>query len=193
MGQSKPNMIYTLSGQHKIGLCGGYEIKGIDTVFSEFCIYECGSDTVVGEWGAVIECKVEMSDDTLIVSELYLLPIGKNFEIISLPFYRHKYFYVEEKLVEHLFYDNNIRKFSKKEIEQAIGKYKKLSKGNFEYTIHVALMLFWSYVSGDKKAELYFNKIEKKYGPFDGYISEWWSEVDITYKHWKELNDKNNK
>ncbi len=56
--------------------------------------------------------------------------------------------------------------------------------------MHVANKLFWGYVSGSKKAERLLLKIENKFGPFDGGISEEWKEIISTYEHWKDLNKK---
>ena len=188
--QKNPQIIYTFSNKHKIGLCGEYEIENLDTIYSEFSIYECGKDDPINEWGAMESCKVSQKDDTLLVSDIYMLPVGDNFIFLPISFYIHRFFYKGDSLIEQAYYRNDIKKYTKSQRKSVIEQYKTLRRGNYDTTMHVANKLFWGYVSGSKKAERLLLKIENKFGPFDGGISEEWNEIISTYEHWKDLNKK---
>lgn len=169
-------------------LCGSITVEKKDTTFSEFGLYRCGEAKPLKDWDATQSCKVKVINDTLLVSELYGMPIGKNFKELWLPFYTQKIFVVNGKLKEKEFYRNDIKKYSKEQRAQVIAKYKGLTRGNDEHTVEVANMLFWGNVSGSKQCEVYLNQIDKKFGPFDGAIAEEWEDIRATYEHWKEKN-----
>lgn len=188
--QKNPQITFTFSNKHKIGLCGGYEIENFDTIYSEFSIYECGKDDPINEWGAIESCKVSQKNDTLFVSNIYMLPVGNNFVFLPVSFYVHQFFYKGDSLIEQTYYRNDIKKYTKVQLESVIDQYKTLRRGNYDTTMHVANKLFWGYVSGSKKAERILQKIENNFGPFDGAIAEEWKDIIGTYRNWKHLNEK---
>lgn len=190
--QKNAQVIFTFSNNHKIGLCGGYEIKNSDTIYSEFCIYECGKDDPINEWGAIKKCKVSVKNDTLLVSDINMLPVGENFVLLPVSFYIHRFFYKNDSLKEQTYFSNDIKKYNRFQRKSVIEQHKTLRKGNYDTIMHVANKLFWCYVSGSKKAERLLLKIENKFGPFDGGISEEWRDILGTYSHWKHLNKKGN-
>lgn len=174
-----------LLGIRSIAVCGDRIIEGTDTVYSEFSLFECGNDTTLKEWGVLEPCRINMVKDTVYVNQLYFLPIGKNLAYSFEPFYIYKYWYQNNLLHKKQSFNTALRKYSKAEIEEVFKQHAKLKRGNVEENVNVADMLFWAYVSGNKKAELYFNKIETDFGPFDGYISEEWHKIQNTYLFYK--------
>jgi len=173
-----------------LGLCGGsFETKGNDTIYSGLDLFNCGENKLVEEWGEIELCEVKKIRDKLFIEELYGIPVGKKFKEIWMPFYVNQFYFTGNKLDHRTYYRKDIRRYSLVEITEVIQKYKQLKKGNYDYTVKIANMLFWAYVSGSKEAEVYLNGIEKKFGPFDGGISEEWSEIYGTYQHYKEKSN----
>ena len=186
--QPKPLKTFTFSGKQTIGLCGDFEKTKHDTIYSECSLYICGQPKAIGEWGALEPFKIRKQKDTLFVDDLYYLPTGKNLAEVQTTFYIHKFFFKNSQLQEVDFFRKGVRLYNKKEIAQVLNQYKGLSKGNSDHTIEVANRLFWAYVSGSKQAEIYFTKIEEKFGPFDGAIAEEWDDIWATYLLWKKNN-----
>ncbi|MES2704316.1 MAG: hypothetical protein V4649_16865 [Bacteroidota bacterium] len=183
------SIVYRLIGNRDIGICGAFERDGKDTVYSEFCLFECGKSEPIYEWGATESCTIKKKKDTIVIETFEQLPVGKNISFISTPFYVQQFFVTGNELKERKFYKADIRKYSAGEIKEVISKYNRLNSAtrNADEIIVVSKMLFWAYVSGSKEAETYLNTIEKKFGPFDGGISEEWSDLVATYSHWKAL------
>ena len=180
--------IFLFSNNIKLGLCGYVEVEKRDTIYSEFNLFECGQKKPIEEWDATESCKIKKIKDTLLIQDLYLLPVGNDFNLIWVPFYIHKFCFKKSVLYEVKYFRKDIKKYSKTQIKKVFEEYKKLSKGNYEHTLEVASMLFWAYVSGSKEAESYLKEVQKKFGPFDGAIAEEWDDVWATYKHWKRVN-----
>ncbi|WP_276133616.1 hypothetical protein [Polluticoccus soli] len=185
---TKPAKTFSFNGG-TIVMCGGYTENG--NVFSEFLLYDCRTEKIIGEWDATQSCTLVKSNDTLIVSTLRNWPIGKNYEFNTVPFYISKLYYEGNTIKELDYYLSNHRRYSDKEIQRVITNYQNYKPGNnSDTTINFAYLLFWSYVSGSKKAEQYLNTLESRCGPFDGAISEEWNEIIMTYAHYKELAGK---
>ncbi len=55
-------------------------------------------------------CKVSQKNDTLLVSNIYMLPVGDNFIFLPITFYVHEFFYIGDSLIEQTYYRNDIKK-----------------------------------------------------------------------------------
>ncbi len=186
-----PIKVFLFSNKKSLGICGYLEVKHKDTTYSGIALYKCGENKIIDDWGEIQSCKVRKVADTLLIEELYGLPIGENFNEVSIPFYINKYFFKVNDLQQKGYYRKDIKKYSKAQIRQVLEKYKKLRKENSEHNVAVANMLFWAYVSGSKEAEVYLKSMPEKIGPFDGAIAEEWDDISATYEHWKEKNKRN--
>jgi hypothetical protein len=80
-----------------------------------------------------------------------------------------------------------LRKYSSAEIKKVLLEYRNTKKEyNSEKVLAISNKLFWAYVSGSKKADEYLNEVKKKFGPFDGAVSEGHSEIQAHYKLYKQ-------
>lgn len=181
------NMQYLLASNYQLNLSGSFEIKDGDTCISEFVLFDCRrQENIVeldGTGGGTI---VEMSNDTLVLKHEESLPIGDNFSLKWVPFHIQKYYYYRNEVRSIARYDNSLKKYSKREIGAVLNNYQKLKKDNFDELLKTANMLFWAFVSGSNEAADYLNTFEEKFGPFDGAISEEWSDINMTFLAYKE-------
>lgn len=189
-----PIKMFSFNNKQKIGVCGYFEVEKNDTIYSEFTVHQCGTTTSIAEWNATQPCKIRNVKDTLLVEELYGLPIGNGFNVIWTTFYINQFFLKNSELNKVTYFRKDLKKYSATQIKQVLNRYKQLQKAitikNYDAVLATSNMLFWGYVSGSKQCEVYLNTIEKKFGPFDGAISEEWSDIIATYEHWKKLNQK---
>ncbi len=182
---SKPIKVFRFSNNKSLALCGYFEDKNRDTSYEEFACFECGQKKIVDKWDATEQCRIEKINDTLFVTEVYYLPIGKNFEDVKAPFHVYKFYYYNNKIKEECCYRKDIPLYSAEQNKEVIRKFYKLKKENSEANLKEAYMLFWAFVSGSKEAEKCFNQMYKKYGPFDGGIVEMWNYIYNTYTDYK--------
>jgi hypothetical protein len=182
----KPDKIFKFSNGQTVALCGYSEIQNKQKVFSEFVIYHCGQSKIIAEWYATQTCTIEQRNDTLIIQEFYPIANGKDMSLNWTKFYKTKYYWKSLKLIDTSFYVNNLRKYSPTEIKKALLQFEHLKKiYNSEKTLLVGHRLFWAYVSGNKKAGQYLEKLNENFGPFDGATAEDYDQLIVTYKHYK--------
>lgn len=192
--EDKPSKIYKFSNGKKLGLCGTGEIINKEKRYSEFIIYQCGVDSAFLEVGAMETCTVEQSKDTLIVQEFYGIANGKNLSINWIKFYVTKIFFKGSILSKKKYFKQDLEKYKKGEIEKVMNEYRNTKKNcNSEKILLIGHRLFWAYVSGSKKAGEYLENFYKKYGEFDGAISEEYREIIATYELYKILNNASKK
>lgn len=187
LGSVKKN--FTFSNKKNVAVCGDMEVQKGDTIYSEGFLSFCDENKIIEEWGALDPCKIRKINDTIFVETLCWLPIGKNYKTVSVPFYSRKYFFYKDS-VYSTNYIINYRKYSKKQILQILQQYKKITKGNSDYTITVANRLFWSCVSGSKKAEELLLSLPIKFKDFDGAYAEDFDDIVGNYKLWKKTNNR---
>jgi hypothetical protein len=180
--------IFHFKNGEVFGLCGWTEDNG--TTYSEFAIFNCKSNKIIDEWGAVKTCRVKFNHDTLMVSELFQFPIGKTLQYKDAAFYVHKFYFVANNLKKLSKYNKNVVHYDQSQIQTALTKFKTAKAGNTEKNIEVADMLFCASVSGNKQAEESFKQVPKKLGPFDGHISEEWHSLLDLYLNYKSQTDK---
>ncbi len=182
------NRVFNIGGKDRLVVNGWCEVDKNDTVYSEFVLFECGSERNLGEWSALDPSRIRQLRDTLIVEDLDWLPVGKDFKYEYVTLFVNKYYCGKEgaKVIKTL--SNSYRKYTRAQIEHVYKEYSMLTKGNFERNIEVADMLLWAYVSGDAKAEEYFRTIESKFGPFDGAIAESWHDALAIFERYKAMN-----
>jgi hypothetical protein len=183
--KDKPLKVFSFSNKKSLAICGQFEVKNKDTTYEEFACLECGQKKIIDQWGATEQCKIVRVNDTLFITELYSLPIGKSFKDVVKPFHVYKFYYHDNKIKEECCYRKDIPLYSAEQNKQVIQRFYKLKKGNSDANLDEAFMLFWAFVSGSKEAEKCFNEMYKKYGPFDGAIVEQWNFIYNTYLDYK--------
>ncbi len=187
---------FDLNNGNKIGLCGYTEDHG--ATYSEFAIFNCFENSIIQEWDATQNCIVALNNDTLNVQELHMLPVGNNFSYKAISIDEEKFYFIRGHLQKKTLLKNNLPFYSNTQSSEVLKKAESLgylkTKGYYDSLITVSNMLLWAYISGNKQAEKYLSHVEQKYGPFDGAISEEWSDIWMLYLYYKEsLNKRVNK
>jgi len=80
-----------VNDRFQVAICGYYAKK--EKRFSEFTIYSC-NDPIrsMGEWGAVKECLLHVTDTSLVVDQLMTLPHGDALELEVVPCIRSEFY-----------------------------------------------------------------------------------------------------
>jgi hypothetical protein len=189
-GLSKPSKLFKFLNGKTLGLCGNAEIKSKEKIYSECVIYQCKADTPLFVISALQSCTIEQQKDTLIIEEYYYLPIGKNFTNNPTKFYVAKLYFEASNWVTKNYFKKNVRKYSNSEIQNVLLRYDNTKKVyNSDKVLVIADQLFWAYVSGSKKAEDNLKNLYKKFGPFDGAVSEGHSEIMRMYELYKQTDN----
>lgn len=194
--ETEPDTVFDFSGGHRLLICGGSEVQDRKKFYSEFVISECGNKTLIGFWGAVEKYEVEYIEDTLKLSKIELLAVGKNRELIEKTWLTESFFYQDNKLQRVKKFNPKI-KYSTNEIERTLREFEATAwkiqiEASEEYTedkLRLANRLMIAAISGSKKAERYFMDFYSKFRP-DGAYSEWYHEMESLLEFAKE--QKNN-
>src|SRR5258707_11577759 len=142
---SKSSATFDLGNGGKISLCG-YRQKGKkDTTYEGFILFQCGRKEVIDECDETYTCKINQIKDTLVVSEYDLLPIGKNFGEVSLPFRIDKFFFRWGVVADTSYYLRSLPKYSTAQINKVLQQYARLSRNDYDSINMVAHRLFWAY------------------------------------------------
>ena len=97
-----------------------------------------------------------------------------------------KLYWKSKKLIQESYYKKDLTKYTSVEIEKVLKEFKANNK-NFsgEKMLLLGHRLFWAYVSGSKLAGQYLEKLDNKFGGFDGAIAEEYKDLIATYQHYK--------
>lgn len=186
--KNEADKVYQYRNGKTIGLCGYSERQNSYVVYAEFVLVDCFSNKILGEWGANQTCSVIFENDTLIVSELFNFPVGRNFKYMLSPFHNYKFFTTEKDFSKTGFYNTDCVYYNNEQVKISIDKFHRTIKGNTEDNINIAERLFCSYVSGSTEAEHYLKEVPLKLGPFDGAIAEQWNILwDLYLQYSKSL------
>lgn len=185
----KPIKVFHLTKTKSIAVCGTSEPKNGKIEYSEFSLHQCGLTKIINEWDGTQTCTIKQNKDTLIVQEFYGIPNGERFSVKWREFYVYKYYFKGNRLIDTLFFRDDLKKYTNKEIQIALFNFEKIQgpiTKSDKYLIAVN-RLFWAYVSGSKKAEKHLLNLKKKYGTFDGAVSEDFDRIIMTFQYYKEL------
>ena len=185
--EGRPNRVFRFANGKEIGLCG-YNGPEQDSSYTQFTLFECGSNKAIEVWTVNQTCQAEMKKDELYIKELFGLAIGQSFSTIWRPYLIHKYSYKNGALHEEEYFRKDLGRYTAAQQEEVMTEYKKLPEGSKENMMHVANMLFWAIASGNKAAEPLLKNMPDKFGPFEGVIGEEWKAIYGTYEKWKAKN-----
>ena len=181
---------FHLSNGAKIGLFGWIDKKNRPTIFSDFVLSVCEQDTIIGRWGAVMDCRIKVNKDTLLVEHVINLPTGKNFDLQETVWTTEKIYFREQKAVKDFFVNRQIRKYTQSEIQTVLKTFEtaKREQGH-DYTeyIPIANKLFVATISGNKKARQYFGDFKSKFGPLDGHFACEYNDLTKLLDIWDEI------
>ena len=183
----KPDKVFKFSNGETLAICGYSEIQQKQKVLSEFLIYQCEKYKIIETWDATQICTIEKYHDTLIVEKFYNIANGKDMSLKWTKFYKKIFYWKQSQLSDTAFFINDLRKYSLIEINKALFQFKNLKKKyKSENILLVGDRLFWAYVSGNKIAGTYLEKLNEKFGPFNGEIAEEYNSLIATYKQYKK-------
>ncbi|MFM1999337.1 MAG: hypothetical protein RL204_1284 [Bacteroidota bacterium] len=158
----------SLLNEKTIFLCG-YPIEvGKEKFFSQFTLGLCGQEPISGHWDDKSLCKINTQSDTLFVEETISLPIGEKMEYLKTNWSVEKFHYENKELIQSISINRNIRKYSKKEINQTIKLYENSDLNGDSDILDIMNKLFIATISGDLQCREYFKNLPTKFNKLDG-------------------------
>ena len=183
MTHAEPDTSFKFSNGKTIVLCGYIDTETKPITFSEFVLAVCGQDTVIDFWGALFTGEIKFKKDTLSISELLYLPVGKNFAYKQTVWTIEKIYFTKQKLVRSLQVNRQILKYSKEKISSILKEYETANSEIDENKIELANKLFIATISGSKLARKYFEEFELKFS-LDGDFGEQYMELTAMLRLW---------
>jgi len=184
----KADSIFHLSNNKTIVLCGYKNPDSKPTTFSEFILAVCGQDTIIDFWGAVLTCRLRVSNDTLLVDQLQNLPTGKDFKYHETVWTTEKIYFNGQKTLRKLIVNRQINKYTDAQIKLVLQAYLLAKPGIDESKMGIASKLFIATVSGDKTARQYFEEFKTRF-TLDGAFAEEYSDLTAMLKQWDKKNN----
>lgn len=181
---TKADATYHFSSGKTIVLCGYKNPESKPTTYSEFILSVCGQDTIIDFWGAILTCRLNISNDTLLVDELHFLPTGKSLEFQETVWLTEKIYFNEQTIVRDFVINREIRKYNQEEIQIVLKTYETAKLGLDDKKMKIANYLFIATISGDKKARKYFKEFKNKFGTLDGAFAEEYSDLTAMLELW---------
>jgi len=184
---TKATRTFHLPNNTNIILCGYTDtsvVKG-KALFSEFTLSECGTNDVLGFWGAVLSCNVKVNNDTLLVERLEPLPIGKSMKTEFRPWTTERIYYVNAELVNDIQIDPRIPKYTTSQIASVLKLYSRTPNKNNDSLSELADKLLICVLSGSKEAERYLLNFKNKFTMIDGEVEEGYDTTLRMLKFWE--------
>ena len=181
---TKADTAFHFSNGKTIVLCGYKNLETRPPTFSEFILAECGKSEIIDFWGAVLNCRLKVEKETLLVEELQNLPTGNNFNYQEIVWTTEKIYFSKEKIVRKLAVNRKIKKYSPNEIKAVLREYEITNPGLDDSKMVLANKLFIGAISGDKKARHYFEEFDTKFGLLDGAYKGEYKDLTAMLKLW---------
>ncbi len=192
----KPLKTYKLSKGVTIGLCGflnkHYKKNIEENIYTEAYLFNCSSNQKLYEWRALQNCSILQKEDTILINEYYLLPIGDSFKLEWKPFFATQIFVDKNEFREQQYFLTKAYNYTQKEVLTILKRYEETTHKTYEWNsskyLDLCYQLFWSYVSGSGQALLYLKEAKTKFGGFSGHIAEEYDNLILTYRNIKYYN-----
>lgn len=181
---TKADTTFHLSSGRTIVLCGYKHPERKPATYSEFVLAVCGQDTIIDFWGAVLTCRLRVTNDTLFVDQLQNLPTGANFSYRETVWTTEKIYFSGQRVVRKMLVNGQIRKYTQAEILLVIKSYESATPGFDSSKMEIANRLFIASISGNKKARQYFKELETKVGTLDGAFAEEYNDLTAMLALW---------
>ena len=177
--KTKTDTIFYLSNGKMIALCGYKNLDTKPVTYSEFVLAECGKDKIISFWGALLECRLKVDKENLLITHLVNLPVGINFEYQDTEWKTQKLNFGRERIDSTLIVNRGIRKYTQDEIKSVLKSYKiKAAKRELNEDVMVIVNeLFVAILSGNKTARKYFRSFPTEFGLLDGGWSEEYDDL----------------
>lgn len=177
--KTKTDTIFQLSNGKMIALCGYKNPDTKPVTYSEFILGECGQDTIIGFWDAMVECRLRVEKENLLITHLVNLPVGINFEYQDTEWKTQKLNFGRERIDSTLIVNRGIRKYTQDEIKSVLKSYK-INAAKRELSEDVMVIvneLFVAILSGNKTARKYFKAFATDFGEVDGSYGEEYDDL----------------
>jgi len=182
--RSQPTMIFDFGKGRRINLCGYREEGRKDTVFSAFELYQCGR--MLDRSDETGTSKFTRRNDTLFLQEISLLPVGRNFSTVAMPFRVRKFYFQKDFVYDSTYYLSTPPRYTTAQINRVLQQYAQLSWQNLDSVNLVAHRLLWACISGSSKAGGCLRQIKNRSAFFDGAIAEEWEGTWAEYRDWQD-------
>lgn len=95
-----PSFTAKFKNGNKLIICGNGNYDKEETFFeSEFTVYNCLDNNLpISRYGAVKDCRIDFKNDTLKITELKRLAIGKNWELKTVDYKTESFYFVNDSL-----------------------------------------------------------------------------------------------
>lgn len=181
---TKADTVFRFPSHEAIALCGHRLQDEGQTLFSEFVLTVCGTDTIIDFWDALQLCKVSITDDTLYVNHMTSLPTGDNFAFVSQGFLLERLYFLHGKLVRTKAVNRAVNTYDSAQIEQVLTAYRQADSRLDDSKMLLANMLYVATISGSKEARHYFSTFADRFEALDGAYAEEYHFLQGLLKAW---------
>ena len=190
---SSIDSLFEFSNGKSICLSGGMDIEDGKHVFSDFVLRDCDTGEKLGGRGALEECHLLFSNDTLWVNQLELLAMGENLEFVKFP-WKIGAFYLENGDFGYTEKFNEVIQYDQQTIESILKEYEttewRTQQEDWEYVefhlMGLANRLMIAAISGSQESEVKFKEFRTKIKP-DGATALWYSIMERVMKYAKGI------
>lgn len=194
----KADTVFHLSNGESISLCGSKDTGIIPgpNVYTEFVLAACGEKHIIKFWGAVLDCRLHVYKDTLIVETIDNLPTGKNMRYQWTVWTIEHIYFKSGKAARDFKVNKQIPKYTEHEIQAALKQYEEAirissARGNPDnvnnVNMEIADKLFMSAISGSRQARADLKTFYKHFGGLSGEYLEWYDDIMRKLALWDTL------
>ncbi len=191
---SRKKTFFEFSNGKSICLSGWMEIEDEKEIYSEFNLRDCDTGEVLDERGALEECILSLSSDTLWVYELEHFARGEDHALVKFPWKIGAHYYGDDGFKYSEWFNENLR-YDQQTIELVLKEYEttkwRTQQEDSEYVdfhlMGLANKLMIAAISGNQTSEMYFNEFRIRVKP-DGYLLQWYTKMERILEYAKADN-----
>jgi hypothetical protein len=188
--KNEPDTIVKLSNNNSFAICGWFDTIYGEKVISEFTITVCGEINALRFYSAVENYKIAVSADTLILSDMRILPIGENHNFKMYPWAFEYYYFARNKtnakdscIIKRKI-NKNLKKLNQNEISLIDSIWNNSTRTDYLTNEQFISLIFLAAISGN---ELYQKRLLNFRNTFkiDGEYAEYYNELVKMFYEWK--------
>lgn len=185
----EPDTVFTFMNQKQFYVCGTFDVYENDSLYTEFTVGICGDSFPTAVWDAMNNCKISKDNDTVVVSEMHLLPVHAYKAPVWIATKVNKYYYTDTIFNEVPVFNPQFIYYDSLEIDKVIAEAKKTDQKGQEYLFLLSKKLLVAALSGSTEASELLMKMPARYGLPDGEFGLGWDEINKIFDSWKSLNN----
>lgn len=170
LSRTKADATFRFSNGKTVVLCGYKNPDTKPATYSEFVLAVCGQRIIIGFWGALLNCRLQIRQDTLLVNRLEKLSNGKNFAYQENVWTTEKIYFNGEKAIKKLLVNRKIKNYNQSQIKSVVRSYE-TARGELDEQ-KMANQLLIAAISGDQHARRCFKAFKNKFGLLDSDFAE---------------------